>query len=64
MRRRKQLLKQYLRFKNHISYVEKSTVELRSKICVEACLNGQVDETKRALYLKYNQYLVELRNKK
>lgn len=63
MRRRKQLLKQYLRFKNHILYVEKTTLELRSQICMDACLIGQVDEIKRTLYLKYNQYLVKLRAK-
>ena len=64
MRRRKELLKQYLRFKNHILYVEKSTLDIRSQICMEACIEGLVDETKRTLYLKYNRYLVELRSKK
>ena len=45
-------------------YVEKTTLELRSQICMDACLIGQVDEIKRTLYLKYNRYLVELRSKK
>ena len=30
---------------------------------MDACLIGEVDEMKRTLYLKYNQYLVKLRAK-
>lgn len=64
MRRRKKLLEQYLRFKKHKSYVEKSTLEMRSQICMEACEHGSVDKIKRELYLKYNNYLILLNSKR
>jgi len=60
MRRRKQLLKEYLRKKRHVLYVEKRVVELRGEICQQAVLYGTVDISIRELYLKYNKYLVEL----
>jgi len=60
MRRRKQLLKDYLRKKRHVLYVEKRVVELRGDICQQAVLYGTVDISIRELYLKYNKYLVEL----
>jgi len=63
MRRRKQLLKEYLRKKRHVLYVEKRVVELRGEICQQAVLYGTVDISIRELYLKYNEYLVELTNK-
>ena len=63
MRRRKQLLKDYLRKKRHVLYVEKRVVELRGDICQQAVLYGTVDISIRELYLKYNEYLVELTNK-
>ncbi len=40
-----------------MDYVRRRTLELRSKICKQACLYGTVDETTRILYLKYNRYL-------
>jgi hypothetical protein len=60
MRRRKQLLKEYLRKKRHVLYVEKRVVELRGEICQQAVLYGTVDISIRELYLKYNEYLVSL----
>ena len=63
MRRRLELLKQYLRYKKHYAYVEARTLELRAKICSQACLYGTVDEITRTLYLKYNNRLIKLRNK-
>jgi len=60
MRRRKQLLKDYLRKKRHVLYAEKRVVELRGDICQQAVLYGIVDIHIRELYLKYNEYLVSL----
>ena len=60
MRKRKQLLKDYLRKKRHVLYVEKRVVELRGEICQQAVLYGTVDISIRELYLKYNEYLVSL----
>ena len=60
MRKRKQLLKDYLRKKRHILYVEKRVVQLRGEICQQAVLYGTVDISIRELYLKYNEYLVSL----
>jgi len=57
MRRRKHILKEYLRYRKHIDYVQNRTLELRSKICKQACLYGNVDQHTRKLYLKYNRYL-------
>ena len=60
MRRRLHMLKQYLRFKKHIAYVEHRTLQLRAKICNDACITGTVDNITRHLYLKYNNRLIEL----
>ena len=61
MRRRIHILKEYLKYKRHIAYVEKRVVEVRSKICRQAVLYGTVDNVTRELYLKYNDYLRLLR---
>ncbi len=63
MRRRLHILKQYLRYKKHIAFVEQRTVALRSKICTHACLYGTVDQITRDLYLKYNDRLIKLYRK-
>lgn len=47
----------YLRMKKHRSYLEKSVIEMRSKICRQACLTGNVDLIDRHLFLKYNNRL-------
>ena len=61
MRKRLDILKEYLKWKKHISYVESRVVELRGRICKQAVMYGNVDKTTRELFLKYNRYLVKLR---
>ena len=61
MRRRLHILKQYLKYKRHISYVESRVVELRASICKQAVLYGTVDNLTRDLFLKYNNYLKLIR---
>ena len=56
-------IKNYLKYKQHVQYVTTRTLELRSKICSQACLYGTVDEITRTLYLKYNNRLIKLRDK-
>ena len=56
-------IKNYLKYKQHVQYVTTRTLELRSKICSQACLYGTVDEITRTLYLKYNDRLIKLRDK-
>ena len=63
MRRRLHILKEYLRYKKHIKYVEERVVELRSKITMEAIETGCVDKQSRRLFLKYNHYFKSLLNK-
>jgi len=61
MRKRLHILKQYLKYKRHISYVESRVVELRASICKQAVLYGSVDNLTRDLFLKYNNYLKLIR---
>ena len=61
MRRRLHILREYLRYKRHVSYVESRVVELRSSICRQAVMYGTVDNVTRDLFLKYNEYLKLLR---
>ena len=61
MRRYKNELQKYLRYKKHVSYVESRVVQLRSNICKQAALYGNVNDITRELYLKYNNYLKLLR---
>ena len=56
-------IKNYLKYKQHVQYVTTRTLELRSKICSQACLYGTVDEITRTLYLKYNNRLIKLQDK-
>jgi hypothetical protein len=62
MRRYRDELKKYLRYKKHYNYVESRVVELRNKICRDATLYGTIGTTTRGLYLKYNNYLIKLKN--
>ena len=62
MRNYKHELKQYLRYKKHYNYVEKRTLELRAKICNDAAMHGTINTITRDLYLKYNNYLIKLKN--
>ena len=47
----------FLRRRKHRAYLEQSVIEMRSKICKQACLIGKVDMIDRALFLKYNNKL-------
>lgn len=60
MRRRLHILKEYLRYKKHISYVETRVVDLRRKITKEAIETGCANKLTRILFLKYNEYLKKL----
>ena len=56
------MMMKYLRKRRHYKYVESYVVEMRTKICSQACLYGKSDPIDRALFLKYNDYLIKLRN--
>ena len=45
-----------------MQYVENRCMHLRNSICRQACKYGNVDNVTRANYLKYNKYLLKLRN--
>ena len=62
MRRYKHELLRYLKYKKHYAYVESRTLELRAKICRDATMHGTIGVTTRDLYLKYNKYLIKLKN--
>ena len=62
MRRYKDELIKYLRYKKHVSYVETRLMQLRNNICKQAVIYGDVDDIIRKQYLKYNKYLLKLRN--
>ena len=62
MRNYKDELINYLKYKKHYAYVEKRTVELRAKICRDATMYGTINTLTRELYLKYNNYLLKLKN--
>ena len=62
MRNYKHELIKYLRYKKHVSVIETRLMHLRNKICKQAVLYGDVDNVIRKQYLKYNKYLLKLRN--
>ena len=62
MRRYRDELINYLRYKRHYNYVEARVVELRAKICRDATKYGTIGTRTRELYLKYNDYLLKLKN--
>ena len=62
MRNYKDELIKYLKFKKHMGYVETRCMHLRNSICRQACKYGNVDKVTRDKYLKYNKYLLKLRN--
>ena len=53
----------YIRRQKHIKYVEEYVTEMRNRVVSRACLYGNTDVIERDLYLKYNEYLKELRKK-
>ena len=62
MRSYKDELIKYVKLKKHIRYVETRCMHLRNSICRQACKYGDVDNITRTRYLKYNKYLLKLRN--
>ncbi len=60
---KKELIK-YVKYKKHYSYVESRTLELRTKICKDATMYGTISVTARELYLKYNNYLIKLKDER
>ena len=62
MRRYRDELIKYLRYKKHYAYVETRVVQLRNKICQDATKYGTIGTITRDLYLKYNNYLIKLKN--
>ncbi len=62
MRRYKDELIKYLKYKKHISMIETRLMHLRNKICKQAILYGDVDKVTRQLYKKYNNYLKTIIN--
>ena len=62
MRNYKHELIKYLKWKKHYAYVESRVVELRAKICRDASMHGTINTRTRELYLKYNDYLIKLKN--
>jgi len=62
MRRYRDELVKYLKYKKHIQHVETRCMHLRNKICKQAVLYGDVDNVTRQLYKKYNNYLKIIRN--
>ena len=62
MRSYKEVLKKYMRLRDHIFYVESRVVELRRKICNQAVKYGNVSIKTRKQYLKYNEYLRKLKD--
>ena len=62
MRRYRDELVNYLKYKKHISMVETRLMHLRNKICKQAVLYGDVDSVTRQLYQKYIKYLKTIRN--
>ena len=53
----------YIRKIQHIKYVEHSVVKQRDRIMRSAILYGKVDSVSRELFLKYNEYLIRLKQK-
>ena len=51
-----------IRKRQHIKYVEASTIEQRGKVIKAALLYGKVKDIDRVLFLKYNYYLNKLKS--
>ena len=50
-------MRRYIKYREHVRYVELRCNDLRNKICKQACTHGTVDQVNRKLYMKYNKYL-------
>ena len=53
----------YIRKQQHIKYVEACVIKQRDQIMKSAILYGRVDSVSRELFLKYNDYLIKLKQK-
>jgi len=53
----------YIRRIQHVKYVEQMVVERRSKVISSALMYGKVNSIDRELFIKYNDYLMQLRSK-
>jgi len=53
----------YIRKQQHIKYVEACVIKQRDQIMKSAILYGKVDSVSRELFLKYNDYLIKLKQK-
>ena len=62
MRNYKHELIKYLKYRKHVQYVENACMHLRNSICRQACKYGNFNNVTRTNYLKYNKYLLKLRN--
>lgn len=52
-----------LRYKKHIRYVETVVTDLYKQISEQAVKYGYVDQKARSRFLKYNEYLIKLKQK-
>ena len=52
-----------LRYKKHTRYVENTVTDLYRQISEQAVKYGYVDQKARSRFLKYNGYLVKLKQK-
>jgi hypothetical protein len=52
-----------LRYKKHRLYVEKTVTDLYKQISEQAVKYGYVDQDARSRFLKYNEYLIRLKQK-
>ena len=53
----------YIRKIQHVKYVEQMVVERRGKVISSALMYGKVNSIDRELFIKYNDYLMQLRSK-
>ena len=53
----------YIRKIQHIKYVEACVIKQRDRIMKSAVMYGNVDSVNRELFLKYNEYLIKLKQK-
>jgi|TARA_R110002050_G_scaffold184285_3_gene317749 hypothetical protein len=52
----------YIRRIQHVKYVEQMVVDRRSKVISSALMFGKVNAIDRELFIKYNDYLMQLRS--
>ena len=52
-----------LRHKKHTRYVENTVTDLYRQISEQAVKYGYIDQEARSRFLKYNEYLIKLKQK-